>query len=62
MFLSVTERDYESYRISVNGSGAGVDDVAICSSYYLGYIRNNKCRKSKRSASSQEWQFSVHSS
>ena len=29
MFLSVTEREHNSYRIAINGSGAGVDDVTV---------------------------------
>lgn len=34
MFLSVTEREHNSYRISINGSGAGVDDVGMINSVY----------------------------
>ena len=34
MFLSVTEREHKSSRISINGSGAGVDDVGMINSVY----------------------------
>lgn len=29
MFISVTERDIGKYRISINGSGSGAEDVII---------------------------------
>ena len=30
MFISITERDMGKYRISINGSGSGAEDVTVC--------------------------------
>ena len=34
MFVSVTERDIGKYRISINGSGSGADDVLLRFCFY----------------------------